>query len=509
MAKFRAAAVFSSNMVLQRDKCVKVFGYGKDGDTVTVTFNGHSATAVVRGESWCVQLPPMTAGGPYEMKISDGETEKVFYNIMVGEVWLAGGQSNMELELQNCKGGKETLETDKDTNVRFYYTQKNCYMDDKFYADEENTGWSEFNSESAKAWSAVGYFFARELAAKLGVTVGLIGCNWGGTSASYWMSRESLEKDIETKAYLDDYDNAIAGKTEEELRKEYQEYIEYDNAWHAKSMEVYAKNPKASWDEVCAICGPNKYPGPHAPMNPFHATALYDSMIKRVCPYTIKGFIYYQGETDDCRPNTYFKLFKGLIQLWRDDWGDDELPFMFVQLPMHRYEADPDYKHWCIIREAQMRVYETVKNTGVAVIIDCGEFNEIHPKDKLPVGHRLYLQAMYHVYGDKDIDAFGPLYDYHIYESDSVKVYFKHADGGFEVRGDNGLTGFEVAGEDKQFVPAEAVINTDNTITVRAAEVKAPMYVRYLWTNYSDVALYGKNGIPAAPFRTSRNDNVV
>lgn len=507
MARFRAAAVFSSNMVIQRDKCVKVFGYGRDGDRVTVSFCNNSAFSYVSSERWCVMLPPMPAGGPYEMTVSDGTDTVTFYNVMIGEVWLAGGQSNMELELQNCLNGKQTLEQDKEPNVRFYYTQKNCYMDEKFFADEENTGWSEFNSESAKCWSAVGYFFARELAAKLGVTVGLIGCNWGGTSASYWMSREVLEKDVDTKAYLDDYDTAIAGKSEEELKKEYEDYLAYDKAWFEKSQEVYAKNPKATWEEVCAYCGPNKYPGPLCPLNPFHATALYESMIKRVCPYTIRGFIYYQGETDDNRPKTYFKLFKALIQLWRDDWGDDELPFMFVQLPMHRYEADPDYKHWCLIREAQMRVYETVKNTGIAVIIDCGEFNEIHPKNKLPVGHRLYLQAMHHVYKDNSIDAFGPMYDYHTYGDGAVMVHFKHAENGFEIRGEKGLIGFETAGRDKKFVPAKAIINPDNTITVSADGIAEPVYVRYLWTNYSDVALYGGNGLPAAPFRTDFNDD--
>ncbi len=505
MAKFKAAAVFSSNMVLQREKSICVFGTGKSGDDVIVSFCGNAATTKITDEKWSVYLPPMSAGGPYEMKISNGETTIVFSNVMVGEVWLAGGQSNMELELQNCKGGKDVLATDKNPNVRFYYTQKNCYMDDKFFADEENTGWSEFGEESAKCWSAVGYFFARDLAAKLGVTVGLIGCNWGGTSASYWMSREVLEKDVDTKAYLDDYDNAIAGKSWEELEKEYNEYVEYDKAWNIKSGEFYSQHPDGTWEECCEYCGPNKYPGPLCPLNPFHATALYDSMVKRVCPYTIRGFIYYQGETDDSRPKTYFKLFKALIQLWRDDWGDDELPFMFVQLPMHRYKADPDYKHWCLIREAQMRVYKTVKNTGIAVILDCGEFNEIHPKDKVPVGHRLYLQAMHHVYGDKGIDAFGPIYSSHIYEGNTVRVVFDHAENGFKINGD-GIIGFEIAGADKKFVTANAVINEDNTITVSADGVAKPVYVRYQWTNYGDITLFGANGIPVAPFRTSMHD---
>ena len=225
MAKFKAAAVFSSNMVLQREKNVRVFGTGKNGESVIVSICTNKAVTEVADEKWCVTLPAMKAGGPYEMKISNGEETIVFGNVMIGEVWLAGGQSNMELELQNCMGGKDFLANDKTENVRYYYTQKNCNMDEKFFRDEENTGWSCFDSESARAWSAVAYFYAKELAARLGVTVGIIGCNWGGTSASYWMSRESLEKDTDLKAYLDDFDNAVAGRSREEMDKEYLDYV--------------------------------------------------------------------------------------------------------------------------------------------------------------------------------------------------------------------------------------------------------------------------------------------
>ena len=472
MAKFKAAAVFSSNMVLQREKNVRVFGTGKNGESVIVSICTNKAVTEVVDEKWCVTLPAMKAGGPYEMKISNGEETIVFGNVMIGEVWLAGGQSNMELELQNCMGGKDFLANDKTENVRYYYTQKNCNMDEKFFRDEENTGWSCFDSESARAWSAVAYFYAKELAARLGVTVGIIGCNWGGTSASYWMSRESLEKDTDLKAYLDDFDNAVAGRSREEMDKEYLDYVKYEEEWQKKSVEFYSAHPNGTWDECQAYCGVSKYPGPMTPLNPFHATALYDSMVKRVFPYTIKGVIYYQGETDDNRPKTYFKLFKALIQLWRDDWGDDELPFMFVQLPMHRYKVDPDWKHWCLIREAQMRTFKTVKNTGIAVILDCGEFNEIHPKNKVPVGHRLYLQAMHHVYGDNETEAFGPIYKNMIVTGDRAVISFDHAESGFDIKGDNGITGFEVAGTDKEYKPACAVIDEDGTISVYADEVK-------------------------------------
>ena len=506
MSKFTAAAVFSNNMVLQREKGINVFGYGNDGETAEVSFCGNTAKATVKNGRWLVTLPPMQAGGPYEMTVSGGGTTQTFVNVMVGEVWLAGGQSNMELELRNCTGGKEVLENDKNPDVRYYYTQKMVITEADFSLKESQSGWSEFGTEYAKCWSAVGYFFARELAAKLGVTVGIIGCYWGGTSASHWMSRQALICDCDTRLYVDEYDEAIKGKTEEELSREYDEYQEYDREWNKKSAEFYANNPDGSWDECCEYCGPNKFPGPLCPRNPFHPAALYESMLQRVCPYTLKGFLYYQGESDDHRAKSYLKLLGALIKLWREDWGDDELAFLIVQLPMHRYKADSDTKKWCYIREAQMRTYKTVKNTGLAVIIDCGEFNEIHPKDKLPVGHRLYLQAMYNIYGDKDIDAFGPVYRSHICEDGKIRIMFDYAEKGYTIKGENGLTGFEVAGEDKVFYTADAVIGGDNTITVSAKGVNTPVYVRYLWTNYSEVSVYGANGLPMAPFRTHLND---
>ncbi len=506
MRKFKAASIFSSNMVLQREKNIAVFGYGENGKKVTVNFCEVTKIAEVKYGQWKVCLPALKAGGPYQMTISCENETYTFDNVMIGEVWLAGGQSNMEFELQNCTGGMEHLKNDKGVNVRFYYTQKKCYMDEEFFNSEEKMIWKEFDEEAAKCWSAVGYFFAKELSEKLGVTVGIIGCNWGGTSASHWMSRTALADDIDTRLYIDEYDKAIAGKSEEQLLKEYRDYEAYHEEWNRKSAEYYSTTENATWGGCLRYCGPCKYPGPLCPANPFHPTGLYESMIKRVCPYTLKGFIYYQGESDDHRPDTYYKLFRSLIGNWRSDWGDNSLPFIFAQLPMHRYEADEDRKHWCVIREAQMNIYETIKNTGVAVIIDCGEFNEIHPKDKLPVGHRMYLQAMKHFYGEEDTDAFGPLYNYATENGNEMTIAFKYADKGFTVKGEE-VTGFEVAGEDKIFHKAEAVINSDNTITVKSEKVSVPVYVRYLWTNYSEVTLFGANGLPVAPFRTSKQDN--
>lgn len=502
VSEFRIAPIFSDGMVLQRGKNIKIFGTGVDGERVNVCFEGDTASAVVRNGEWLAVLPPKEQGEGLAMTVSCGGVSRTFTDIVMGEVWLAGGQSNMEFELQNCKGGADCLKNDNTTNVRFYYTPKICKAEPSYEEKMQNSGWSKFGSESAKCWSAVGYFFAKELADKLGCTVGIIGCNWGGTKASQWMSLESQIKDEDMRFDWDEYCNNIAGKTEEELTKEYRDYEQYSIDWNKRVEAVYKENPMTDWGDCLKICGECKYPGPLTPLNPFHATALYESMIKKVCPYTLKGFIYYQGESDDNRPFAYYKLLRGLITLWREDWGDDSLSFIIAQLPMHRYKDDEDRKNWCIIREAQEKAFHTIKNTGLAVIIDCGEFNEIHPKDKIPVGHRMYLQALYTAYGDQNPDYCAPLYKSHIAKDGGIEVSFLNA-AGFELRGEK--CGFEIAGADGEYKPADFEIRGDK-IFVYSSEVSEPLDVRYLWTNYGEVTLYGANGLPAAPFRTDRKE---
>lgn len=502
---FKVAAVFSSNMVLQREKNVSIFGTADNGEKITVSIPELSVSvkAVVNDGRWQAILPPMQAMDAITVKVSSENGEKIFENVAVGEVWLCGGQSNMELEVHSAKDGEELLKSlTPECGVRFYYTQKQGVINDNFYKVEENTCWYEASPENSRAWSAVGLHFAMKLAKELGVTIGLIGCNWGGTSASAWMNEETLLEDKDTATYISDYKEKLGDKTEEQLTKEYEEYLEYDKQWFEKSQAYYKEHPNASWDEVQEACGKNMWPGPMCSQNPFRPCGLFETMLMRVCPYTLRGFTYYQGESDDHKPTIYHKMLTKLISLWREKWGDDELAFLIVQLPMFKYANDPDYKHWVKVREAQMRVFKTVKNTGIAVISDCGEFDNIHPTDKKPVGLRLALQALKLCYG-KDVDAFGPMYASHIYKDGGIELCFDYAKDGFDVKGE--LCGFEIAGEDKQFTAADAKICGDR-IFISSDKVKEPLYARYDCFNWCDVSVYGKNGIPLAPFRTSRND---
>ena len=527
--QFRVAKVFSNHMVLQREKNIHIFGEGQEGTEVSATLihaDGEKVTAVtwVENEKWLVSLPPQKAENgctvcveAYKNAVtgSDGEakeTEQIacveYTDVAIGEVWLAGGQSNMELELKDCKGGLDTLAQDTEPNVRFYYTQKYGYKNQQFYEAEDWSGWQTFDEESARAWSAVGYYFARKLSKDLeGVTVGVIGCNWGGTSASAWMSKEALLEDKDTASYVDEFEKACEGLSIEEQERIYDDYEAFKCEWDKKCNEMMAADPSITWADVEEKLGPSQWPGPMGCKNPYRPAGLYECMLQRVCPYSLRGFLYYQGESDDHKPRMYYKLFTRLIRQWREDFLDEELPFLLVQLPMHQYQGDPDYKHWPVVREAQMDAYKTIKNTGIAVIIDRGEFNEIHPKDKLTVGERLTLQALAHVYGKLEAkDAFGPLYDTCILHEDAMELCFQYAEDGFCVQGE--LSGFEVAGMDRVFVKADARIE-GNRIFVSAKEVKHPFYARYLWTNYADVTLYGKNGLPVAPFRTSKKDEEI
>lgn len=488
--------MFSDHMVLQRNKLISVFGSGESGEEITVALGGDTAKTRVRGGKWLAVLPAREAGEGLEMTVTAGGSSRTFTDIAVGEVWLAGGQSNMEYELQNCTTGKAHLENDAGVKVRFYYVQKIVNKEPGYTEKITNNGWQLFGSENAKCWSAVGYIYAKRLSEKLGCTVGVIGCNWGGTKASHWMSAESLEKDTDMRFDYDKYLAAMAGKTEEEMTREYREYETYNNEWNKRSADYYTNTPDADWDGCLRVCGECRYPGPPLPLNPFSPTTLYNSMIKVVCPYTLAGFLYYQGESDDDNPQNYYKLLRGLIELWRADWGDESLPFLIVQLPMHRYSGDSDRKNWCIIREAQEKAYRTIKNTGLAVAIDCGEFNEIHPKDKEVVAERLYDQALFHVYHN---GGSAPLLCSSVHFAGGSALIETNSASALEVRGSK--AGFELAGDDGEYHPADFTLN-GTCITVSSPEVPDPVSVRYLWTNYSsDIPVYNAAGQPLAPFR--------
>lgn len=543
MNTFSVAAVFSDHMVLQRNKFISIFGYGDDNQTVNAKlFNEKNEllsenNAVILNGRWDLQLDPQIAQNGCCLQITCNETSKKFSDIAIGEVWIAGGQSNMEFELQNCTEGPEELKLKSNPKIHFYYTNKISWKDEHFYEAEKATAWQTWDSEWKKAWSAVGYFFGKKLSQELDCTVGIIGCNWGGTSASAWMRKEFLEKDDDLRTYLTEQEEATKGKSIEQQCKEYDDYVVENDAWQIKCNELYATVPGITWAQVQERIGVCKWPGPKSCKNPYRPTGLYDCMLSRIMPYTVKGVIWYQGESDDHKPGMYAKLFSTMIDNWRTDWHDDTMPFVYVQLPGNRYEQDKDFKNWPLIREAQAKVHNTVKNAFMTCALDLGQYNDIHPKGKLVIAERMANNALANVYNLKNAkDVLSPLYVSSISKpatsvsKGTITIEFDNAASGFELRDDEetfenykklekiqgnqvpeNFTGFEIAGADGVYYPAEFAFggsdSNRNTIILCNEKVKNPVFARYAWYNYGPVRVYGKNGLPLAPFRTSTNDS--
>lgn len=499
----QAAPVFSDNMVLQRDAYVPVWGVGEDNIPVTLSFGSTQVSARVRGGVWKLSLPPHKAGERGDLEITGGGEKILFKNVIFGDVWFAGGQSNMEMELKDCRNGKAETAAADYPDIRFYQPVKRAFVDEVFLRDEQRCRWRECRPDTAAALSAAAYFFARKVNADMGVPIGIINCSWGGTSVSAWMSREQLLKSAAGQRCVKDYDALINGKTGGQYEAEMNAYFEEWRAWDQRIQERRAKEPGVSWEILNAECGECPWPQPAGRESPYCPANLYHSMIRRIAPYALKGFLYYQGEEDDPRAEDYADLMYYLIEQWRSDWGDDALPFLFVQLPMYASKKETDdgtaTENWPVLRENQYKISCTVANTGMAVIIDCGEFDNIHPLDKQTVGFRLALQALQKVYR-RPIAADGPVFSHAVREGSALRVHFANAGDGLEVRGE--LKGFEAAGPDGAYRPASAAID-GATVLVSAEGVTEPELVRYCWVKYGPTPLFAKNGLPVMPFRGS------
>ncbi len=532
---FSVSPLFSNDCVLQRGKIITIFGEGSEGLEVQAVLKDKDGVitaknkAISKNGKWRLYLGEQKAMTGATLVVSCKESKRVFYNIAIGEVWLAGGQSNMEFELGNCKEGPIELENETTPNVRFFYTKKNSWMDKKFYEEERYNSWQVWGSEEAHAWSAVGYFFAKKLARDLGVTVGIIGCNKGGTSASCWLSRESLEEDTGLKSYLEEYEEAVGKKSEEQQLKEFDEYEKAQASWDKKFAELQKETEDITWEMAEKKIGKNPWPGPMCCKNPNRPTGLYEAMVARTAPYTIRGVLFYQGESDDHKPGLYYRLFSKLINCWRKLWSDDSLPFVFVQLPMHRYEGDEDFRNWCLIREAQEKIAGTVRNTTLASALDQGQYNDIHPKAKKILGERMEVSALDLVYRQiRKEEAVSPSLKSFLAEDDKMILTFNNAMEGFFFKKDedelshymhleslvgkqvpDDFSGFEIAGPDGIYYPAkvEEVEGQTDRLVLTSDKVTMAVAARYAWYNYGPVTVFGKNGMPLLPFRTEKDED--
>ena len=506
MLVLQTPPIFSDHMVLQREKPVPVWGSGPEGEAVHVRWEcgTHSVEAVteVYHCEWNLVLPPLPAGLSGELVISDKNTEIRFRNVVTGDVWFAGGQSNMEMELINCRNGDAELAACANPDIRFYQVVKRAVVDEDYLREEARSTWRICEPQTAAILSAAAYFFARKINADLGIPIGIINCSWGGTSISAWMSREQLERSCAGRRCIDDYAAKVGGKTNAQYQAEMEAYDAQWRAWDDRVRARREKEPDVSWETLNKECGPCPWPQPAGNPSPYCPSNLYYARIRRVIPFALKGFLYYQGEEDQERAADYDELMYYLVDQWRSDWGDNSLPFLLVQLPMYASREDVEAglpsQNWCVLRESQYRASQKIAHTGMAVIIDCGEYENIHPLDKQTVGFRLALQALQKVYG-KDVEADGPLFSWAQVEGGSVRLHFDHAQSGLEFRGEP--VGFEIAAVCGPYFPAQAVIDGSDVV-IRSSHVPQPRRARYAWIQFGPTPLFAKNGLPAMPFRT-------
>ncbi|MBK7979150.1 MAG: 9-O-acetylesterase [Ignavibacteriae bacterium] len=621
--------LFTDNMILQQNKTITIWGKAEPGGKIIIKLlNQEKQTISDVTGNWKVNLEPINAGGPYEIKII-GEQTIVIKNVMIGEVWICSGQSNMEMQV----GGsgkvlnyKDEIANAKYPNIRLLTVEKKMAETPQDTFSSE--GWKQCSPETISDFSAVAYFFGRELYKNLNVPIGLINTSWGGTVVEAWISGNSLKKNpdfLETVKIIESDTTSDSEKAEIERKKinewpdkiekilnekgifshDFQNLSYNSDSWQEMSLPKLWEDDDLTYDGVVwfikeinlndawkgnklllslgkindydvtwfngykvgrgvdvqdlrkydipdsivnhgkniiavavldignvgGIYGPakelklekhnesislsgnwkfkidpitidvSKLPEkPTSNVGPNRPTVLFNGMINPLIPFNFQGVIWYQGESNAERAYQYRELFKTQINDWRENWGGFNFPFLFVQLAnFKKVNSNPSDDSWAELREAQL-LNLNLDNTGMAVTIDIGEEKDIHPKNKQEVGKRLALNALAKVY-KQEVTYSGPIYDSMKIEDGKIIIKFSNTDGGLISKGNNKLLGFQIAGEDKKFVWAEAEIS-GNEVNVSNQLIKKPVAVRYAWASNPICNLYNGAGLPASPFRT-------
>ncbi len=471
--------ILAEHMVLQRGLPVHIWGKAAPGENVAVAFRGESRTATADAIGrWSVYLSPGEPGGPFELTVKGTNTIQ-FKDVLVGDVWVGSGQSNMEWPVSRAANAQAEIAAAKFPRIRLFHATHR--VSDYPLADIDGETWTDCNPESVANFSAVAYFFGKHLHEKLAVPVGLVQSAWGGTPADSWTSLSGISEDASLMPVFAEWARMTNN------------YAAALDRYDIQAKEWEAKAAKAKAEGVQPPRAPGKPNGPGGPWTP---AGLYNAMIAPLTPFPIRGVVWYQGESNagQRRAPLYGHLFQTMIRDWRRAWGQGDFPFFFVQLA--NYKTAPD-NMWPEVREGQLQTL-ALRNTGMAVTIDIGTPDNIHPPNKQDVGLRLALAARAISYGEA-IEYSGPLFRNAAPENGGVRVWFDHA-AGLSAKGGT-LKGFEIASYDRKYVPAEARID-GTTVVVSSAEVTAPVYVRYGWADNPECNLYNGAGLPASPFRS-------
>ncbi len=490
-AEVRLPKLWSDHAVLQRERPIHVWGWADVGEHVSVTLrpdashaDKHSAADEAASTTtdalghWSVYLAPHQAGGPYTLTVTAANTITVS-DLLIGDVWLASGQSNMELPLNGfpgsaaLKNGPEEIKAANHPEIRLLHEPKRV---SEYPLEDQDATWQICTPETAATFSAVGYFFARDIQHDQKVPIGVVEADWGGTPAEAWTSMGTLGGDAALMpvfaARADSMDTQVDADA---LKAKYAR----------EDAEAKAQGRK-----------PAGHPWQPSP-EPWAPAALYNGMIAPITPLIIRGVIWYQGESNSGleRAPLYHRLFSSMIGDWRQHFAQGDFPFLYVQISSFRSSPHED---WGMLRDAQRRTL-SLRDTAMAVTLDVGDPGNVHPADKQTVGHRLALGARAVSYGEI-VSYSGPLFRQATTDGAGMRVWFTGADGKLTAKGGD-LEGFEVAGADRHFVTATAKIDNDGkSVTAESSQVPMPVYVRYAWPNAPEANLTDSAGLPASTF---------
>ena len=480
-ADVKLASPFTDHMVLQRELPVPVWGWADPGEKITVGFAGQKQTATTGNDGkWMLRLTPLTASAASRDFVVTGKNTLTLQDVIVGEVWLGSGQSNMDFSVSKKAKYFAGVDNEEKEIAAANYPQIRMFTGKsaKAYAPQQTVGgeWLVCSPETVPGFSAVGYFFARELQKELKVPVGIVTLSFGASCAQAWIRRDVMLDDPGFKSVLDRFDEQVKSYTPPAA--------EVIKQWEETAAKAKAAGQRAP-----------RRPGADPVQDQHNPTVMFNGMIAPVIPFAIRGVLWYQGESITAPRELFPRWNELLITDWRKLWGR-ELPFYFVQLAaLDNASNSPQVREW------QAEALK-LPNTGMAVTIDIGDRKDVHPHNKAPLGDRLARIALANVYGRK-IEFSGPQYDSMFVEKGALRLKFSHTGGGLVAK-DGPLKAFEVAGRNGIFVPAQATIEADRVV-LRSPEIPAPVAARYAWSNFPDGAnFYNAAGLPAAPFRTAR-----
>ena len=487
---FKVSPLFGDHAILPIGKELRIFGTADEGEVIRATLTAADGVVTGEGEStaragcFLIHLPPQKMNGPLTLTLTSDSAEFTATDLQVGLVFMAGGQSNMEWGLWNAEGGQEIIKTHDDADLRYFNVPRVSVLDEAGLAAHDAAHWQQIAPHVGGDMSAVAYFFAREVRRELGIPVGIVGCNWGGTSILSWMDEAALNRCGPAMKAAEDYESKYGEIPLDEWQRK-QDAFQHDmDVWNGKVAKIKETNPNIEWVELekqAGVCPWNPPPGPGSPYRPGQ---LHRTMVDKIVPVALNGILFYQGETDAGRPDEYGDMLITLVTRWRELFGDAELPFYNVQLPMHIDAGAQDDGSWARLRQAQEKAWKALRNSYLAVMLDAGEYGNIHPVDKLTPGTRLAQLFL----GDDE----------------TPRAVAKSTQGGIltvelthPVHGEPDL--FEVAGEDGAYVAAHAELD-GCCIRLSAEGVAHPVKARYAWVNYAKVHVFGESGLPLAPF---------